>query len=402
MVGLLKDVGQARVEFALEKFGSLEAARLAEIDPATSALNRQVWSTLLAPDAGALSELSSILPASFGRAGPLINTRWHQRPPYNNQCPNLGCSWPYYGNYNQNAFVGCVPLGMAQIMRFFAWPPAFKGQPYQWTNMLELYRWDKSTMQFVDQNNVPVTQAQIDAVADLCADAGSSLDIDYGCDGTGAHMCNWFYDDARDALEDHFLYSSPEWDQPWCEERDSYNFTTWWSMIVTEVNYSRPMLYRIADTDFDHLIVVDGYDDTSGQYLVHANYGWVDMNYTAWYVLDQFDCRGPCEWGKYEMVRMIYPRTGWCEYASGTFGPASLPSYVYCDVTLNSVTMNGGTWLQFLPGKKITCGAGTLTHINGNDNPGTRFFSEGVSSRGLKVSAGGKIKLHPNGSIKVH
>lgn len=402
MTGLLKDVGQARVEFTLRKFGSLEAARLAEIDPSTSALNRQVWSRLLTLDVDRLAGLDSILPLSAGEAGPLLRTNWHQRPPYNNQCPNLGCPWPDYGNYNQNAWVGCVPLGMAQIMRYFAWPPRYMGQPYQWTNMLESYVWNKWNRRFEDQNGVPVTQAQIDAVADLCADVGSTLDIDYGCDGTGAHMCNWYYDDARDAFEDHFLYSDPEHDEPWCEERDSYDFATWWAMIVEEVDHNRPMLYRIADTDFDHLIVVDGYRDTRGHYEVHANYGWVDDNYDAWYTLDQFYCNGPCDWGKYEMVRMIYPRTGWCNYASGTFGPASVPSYVYCDVTLNNVTMNGGTWLQFLPGKKITCGAATFVNIYGNDNPGTRFYSEGVSSRGLKVSSGGKITLHPNGSIKVY
>ncbi len=115
------------------------------------------------------------------------------------------------------------------------------------------------------------------------------------------------YDDARDAFEDHFFYSDPEWDEPWCEERDSYEFLEWWYMIVLEVDWNRPMLYRIADENFDHLIVVDGYDDTGGQYQVHANYGWGPESHTTWYTLDDFNCNGECEWSKYEMVRMIYP-----------------------------------------------------------------------------------------------
>lgn len=214
-------------------------------------------------------------------------------------------------------------------------------------------------------------------------------------------MCNWYYDDARDAFEDHFLYSDPDQDEPWCEDRDDYEFLEWWSMIVWEVDHNRPMLYRIADTDFDHLIVVDGYDDTGGHYQVHANYGW-DDGYNAWYTLDQFYCDGPCDWGKYEMVRMIYPRTGLCDSASGLFSPASAPYYIYCDLTLYNVTIQGGAWFQFLPGKKVTSGAASFADIYGNDDPGTRFYSEGVSSRGLKVNAGGEIKLHPSGSIKVH
>ena len=401
MAGLLKDVGQARVKYILREFGSLEAARLKDIDPDTSARNREIWKRLLAPAAGSLSELSSMLAMNSGRAGPLIQTAWDQMPPYNNRCPAQGCSWPGYGNYNQNAVAGCVPVGMAQIMRFFAWPPSFGGQAYQWTNMLEIYLWDPVERRFEDAAGRPVTQAEIDAVADLAADAGSTLDIDYGCSSTTAYMCNWYYDDARDAFEDHFFYSDPEWDEPWCEERDSYNFMEWWSMIVEEVDHNRPMLYRIADTDFAHLIVVDGYDDTSGQYQVHANYGWGD-GHTTWYTLDQFDCRGPCDWGKYEMVRMIYPRTGMCVHIAGLFSPASVPYYVYCDLLLYNVTIQGGAWFQFLPGKKVTCAEATTAEIIGNNDSGTRFYSEGIFSRGLRVGGGGKIKLYPAGSIKVY
>lgn len=173
---------------------------------------------------------------------------------------------------------------------------------------------------------------------------------------------------------------------------------------MLEVDWNRPMLYRIANEDgsFDHLIVVDGYDDTSGQYLVHANYGWGPEAHTTWYALDEFNCNGACEWSKYEMVRMIYPRTGLCVHITGIFSPASVPYYVYCDLLLYDVTIQGGAWFQFLPGKKVTCAPGSFADIIGNNNPGTRFYSEGLSSRGLRVSGGGKIKLYANGSIKVY
>ncbi len=402
MAGLLKDVGQTRIEYILRQFGSLEAARLGEIDPATTARSRELWSRLLVPESGDFSELSLILPTSSGRAGPLLRSFWSQRPPYNNLCPNQGCSWPGFGNFNQNAVAGCVPLGMAQIMRYYAWPPSFRGQPYQWTDMLDAYIWDSIDRRFEDLTGAPVSQAQIDAVADLVADAGSVLDIDYGCNSTTAYMCNWYYDDARDAFEDHFFYSDPRWDEPMCEERDSYDFLAWWYMIVEEIDHNRPMLYRIADDDFSHLIVVDGYDDTGGHYQVHANYGWGLEGHTTWYTLDEFDCSGPCDWGEYEMVRMIYPRTGLCVHISGLFSPASVPYYVYCDLLLYDVTIQGGAWFQFLPGKKITCAEGSFADILGNNDPGTRFYSEGLWSRGLKISGGGKVKLYPNGSIKMY
>ncbi|MGC8827748.1 MAG: C10 family peptidase, partial [Anaerolineae bacterium] len=150
MTSLLKDVGQERIQYTLRLFGSLEAARLVEIDPDTSARNREVWSRLLGQEAGDLSELNAKYPMTSGRAGPLMQTFWHQRPPYNNRCPNQGCSWPGFGNYNQNAVTGCVPLAMAQIMRYFAWPPSFEGQSYQWTDMLTMYIWDSAEHRFED------------------------------------------------------------------------------------------------------------------------------------------------------------------------------------------------------------------------------------------------------------
>ena len=402
MAQLLKDVGQARNAFALRTFGSLEATALSEIDASASAHNRRLWSRLLASDVEALSELSPTAPAQLGQAGPLLRTAWHQGPPFNYACPDENCEWSYGDPDQENALVGCVPLGVAQIMRYFAWPPSYMGQPYAWSRMLERYTWVNS--QFEDGMGTLVTQDQIDAVADLCADAGAAMHTDYGCDETGAYMCNWYYADARDAFEDHFLYSDPGQDEPRCEDRSSYNLLTWWLLIVTEINHNRPMLYRIwgADNDFRHLIVVDGYRDTSGSYEVHANYGSRDDFYNAWYILDNFNCKGPCDWGSYEMVRRIYPRTGWCETAWGTFGPGGLPSYVYCDVVLGQTTLNGGTQLQFLPGTQITAGASTVTTIEGNATPGTRFYTEDVLSRGLRVGSGGRVKLYPAGSIRLH
>ncbi|MDH7487803.1 MAG: C10 family peptidase [Anaerolineae bacterium] len=400
MGALLKDVLERRISLLIERFGGLDQLKVEEIGGYAPQANRRAWSYLLEGGSTLRSNLLS-MNAQVGRVGPLLRTSWHQRPPYNNECPNMGCTWDSYGNFNQNAVVGCVPLAMAQIMRYYAWPPYFD-EYYDWPNMLNRYKYENNW--FVDQNGHPVTQAQIDAVADLCADAGSVIHIDYGCSGTGAFMCNWAYDDARDAFEDHFFYSNPGNDEPQCEERDSYDFNTWWNMIREEIDHNRPMMYRIANHDFDHLIVVDGYDNTGGQYLVHANYGW-DDGHTAWYTLDQFDCNGigACDWGSYEMTRFIYPRTGLCGVAWVNLGPRNsatdLHHYVYCDVTLLNVTIQGGAWVQFLPGTSIMGGSAS---IEGRSPAETRLFSDGLPTRGLKVAGGGKIKLYPSGSIRVH
>ena len=102
------------------------------------------------------------------------------------------------------------------------------------------------------------------------------------------------------------------------------------------------------------------------------------------------------------MVRMIYPRTGLCDYASGHFRPLDVPHYVYCDLTLHHVTIHAGTRLQFLPQTRIIGGPGSSAEIHGGEGPPTRLASDGVWSRGLVLSGGGMIKLQPGGSIKVY
>jgi len=234
-------------------------------------------------------------------------------------------------------------------------------------------------------------------------------------------VCSFWVDDARDALEDDFFYSSPDEDEPACEARDSYggdagDFLEWWNMIKREIDHNRPVLYRIASgavfqSDFDHILVVDGYDDTAGDHKIHANYGW-DDGHTAWYTLDAWYCsRWDCSWHEEEMVRFIYPRNGLCVSHTGALGPKAgvtdLYHYVYCDVTLYDIpeydtTVQAGAWVQFLPGTSITCGRDSVVDIQGRTPEETRFFSEGLPTRGLKAGAGGRIRMLPKGSIRIH
>nr|MBC7244183.1 C10 family peptidase [Chloroflexota bacterium] len=411
MADLLKDVAEAQIKFLIQQFGGLEKARTEEIDESASIANRLAWLYLLQGAGSLPTNLRSLYAQSSVQVGPLLKTSWHQRAPYNFSCPEMigdeACA---------NAVVGCVQLATAQVMRYFHWPPYYSGAfrfYFDWPNMLN--RYVRANGWFNDENGNPVTQAQIDAVAALCAIAGQAMYTDYGCDITYGALCHWLVDDARDALEDDFFYSNPDLDQPYCEERDSYSLDEWWNIIKQEIDNNRPVVYRIATgavfiSDFDHAIVVDGYDNTGGLYQVHANYGWDDPH-TAWYTLDNFDCdnapgwQGGCSWDEEELIRHIYPRTGHCGVSWGTLGPRNsatdLPHYIYCDVIFVNTTIQGGAWVQFLPGTSITGGSASAVTIEGRSPGETRFYSEGLTTRGLKVAAGGKIKLHSNGSIRV-
>ena len=181
-------------------------------------------------------------------------------------------------------------------------------------------------------------------------------------------------------------------------------------MIKNEIDVNRPMTFRIASgavfqSDFDHVIVVDGYDNTGGQYMVHANYGW-DDGHTAWYTLNTWHCGDyDCSWDEEEMIRNIYPRDGLCGSYSGTLSPwrgaGSLHHYIYCDVSSNNMTIQGGARVQFLPGVSLKCNGNSI-NIDGGTPEETRFFSEGLPTRGLKVAGGGQIKLKSDGMICVY
>jgi hypothetical protein len=152
---------------------------------------------------------------------------------------------------------------------------------------------------------------------------------------------------------------------------------------------------------------VDGYDNSSGQHQVHANYGWND-GHNAWYTLDKFDCdnaagyQGGCDIDNEELIRRIYPRDGLCGTVAGTLA-GDVYSYIYCDVTSSNLTIQTGAWVQFLGGvngTKMTC-SGNSIDISSSANNDTRFFSKGDPSKGLKLT-GAQIKLSTNGSISIH
>ncbi len=410
MCDLLKDVLSARNAFLAGMFGGLDDASLQTLHRFTRDENRRLWTCLTEGGISMKATLQSVRAETAGPVGPLMESFWHQGEPFNDACPDMQCA----GAFNHNAKVGCVPLAMAQIMRYYCWPPFFQSQYYDWPNMLvNEANYLNGSNWYADENGVRWTQAQVDGVADLCCDAGRILeDIDYSCESTGAFVCKDGNHDARDALEDDFFYDTSD-DEPDCEDRDDHSYAEWWSIITGEISNNRPMVYGIdnEDLDFHHAIVVDGYDDLSGGHKVHANYGWGDNGHTAWYELDWFDCNNDdtaytrCEWDTEEMIRDIYPRDGLNGPYSGTLGTwggtGTFHHYIYGNVTSGNMAVEAGARVQFLPGVSLTC-SDNFIDINGGTRFETRLFSRGDPTRGLKVAQGGKIWLKPNGSICVY
>lgn len=328
-------------------------------------------------------------PAEFGRLPrisdypggnpPLLTTRWHQSPPYNDQCPSMGCA-----NSNGRAIVGCTAIMMAQIMRYWHWPPYGQGgSPYS----DNYYNWPNMP----DSITTGSPQAQIDAVAELCYEAAIGVDTTFGCTASSAKFwAVWPVQDVSDAMEDHFRYQ----DNMRLKHRDDHNATEWFGMIVNELSNNRPLCYRVTN----HAIVCDGWRETPNKEY-HMNYGWQDAGANTWYTLDALPLGDYDEEALYINllpVQSIGPSLG------GNYAKLAFPYYYFTMDTEcpGNATFSAGELLQFLPNAKATCTSttGGSIRFTGSSADPTTLFTRGLPANGVRIY-NGAIKISQNGSI---
>jgi hypothetical protein len=226
--------------------------------------------------------------------GPLVTTTWNQendvtgtRPPY---LYNLLC--PFNSTDNQRALVGCVPTAMAQIMKYWNFPPQGTGSvsyndttPYKLCDTCATlkyvygeqsanfgattYAWDEMP----NVLNGTETLAQDSAVDVLMYQCGVAAYVAYGDDKEGGTAGN--------------VGCTPAAGSPCAESALCINFgynantikgatptsdtANWVTLLETELNAGRPMMYTGNTTNDGHCWVCDGYNTEN---LIHMNWGW--------------------------------------------------------------------------------------------------------------------------------
>ena len=121
---LVRDVLADRARLYRWRYGSLEAPQPESGDVLLDRVNRRRWDRFtVAPEVfGNTIEGKSAV--SFGEAGPLLTSQWHQGEPYNNFCP--------MGDGGRTV-VGCVATAASQLMNYHQWPPNGVGDhTYYW------------------------------------------------------------------------------------------------------------------------------------------------------------------------------------------------------------------------------------------------------------------------------
>lgn len=190
---------------------------------------------------------------------PLLQTEWNQEYPYNELCPKVD---------GRETVTGCVATAMAQVMKFYNYPPKGKGShSYFWRPGEEELTFDYDSVPFrwdlmEDRYDSQSSAESRCAVAELMLGCGVSVDMHYEPGGSGAATTA-----MGESLIDIFGYSSALW----MPNRTFYGYDEWEGMIYDDLAKGLPVLYSGAGTAGGHQFVCDGYR-ADGYF--HFNWGW--------------------------------------------------------------------------------------------------------------------------------
>jgi hypothetical protein len=205
--------------------------------------------------------------------GPLLNSTWGQWCSYNEQAPSRNCTngcWT-----NPNAPTGCVATAMSQVLRYWAHPNQFG---YNYATM-------------------PVAQGNGE-VQRMMRDAGNSVDMDWGCNGSGANDYK-----VDNEFKNTFNFSSA--DGPAFLNQRNYTSSSYltvlsnlnnnWPVILVgynkRINRFLGIIYTYSE---GHSWVCDGYwrsQNNCYSYLrFHMNWGWHEAfggnDFNGWYAFN--------------------------------------------------------------------------------------------------------------------
>lgn len=210
--------------------------------------------------------------------GPLLTSIWGQGDGYNNLV-SFDCS------FGTKAPTGCVATAMAQVMRFF-----HKTNTYNWPNMPDYGRY---------------TNGSYD-IQLLMKDAGESVNMQYGCYGSGAYNT-----DIAPALINTFHYTNAI--------HGDFNLNT----IVQNLRQNKPIILTGGTNSGGNYInghawVCDGYRQSTVYFkddygnctgqgvtyspILHMNWGW-DGDYNGYYHVSYFN---PSNYTFNYLNKMIY------------------------------------------------------------------------------------------------
>lgn len=237
-------------------------------------------------------------------SGPLLNALWGQGVGFNTNSPDLGCTGSF--TRGSNAWAGCVPVAMGQIMHYHQWP-----NNHNWASMPNrLYRTGANVnIPSNGQNNIALLLRQL----------GNQLGASWGCDGTSASNSNVKgvfnlnsynasnpIDYTFDLVKAQTTQNRPVYISGANEKVANYAIR--WTIFGTKINVFKSYSYKghawVADGAKEHVVVTKvknkstnrEFITTNVSKYIHFNWGWTEaemsvqnpINYNGWYFYDLF------------------------------------------------------------------------------------------------------------------
>ncbi len=194
---------------------------------------------------------------------PLIDSRWGQYAPFNNECPKINGQLPP---------AGCVAVALGQIMYKHKYPTnptgsysytlKATGQKLSRDFSLSEYDWDLFLPTYPDKAD---KSKEAKSIARLMADLGIAVRMNYELSGSGAltRRASW-------ALEQYFDYQTQVIEARELSQGDFIK------CIKNELDGAFPVYMEGTNTQGGaHAWVIDGYDNSG---LLHINWGWSGMS----------------------------------------------------------------------------------------------------------------------------
>lgn len=198
----------------------------------------------------------------------LVESKWCQLYPWNDQCPEKDNTWTYAGS---------VATAMAQLAKYHQWPVTGEGLvSYDWNgttlsaDFASIF-FDYSMMRDVVEieyglypeywEMLNMTPTEKDMLASLSYNMGLSVEMNYGTEEDGSSEASMT--SAHDALLNNWYASSSNYytmGTPTDAAADA-------GIIQAELDAKRPWLWAGGV----HAFILDGY---TSDYWYHFNWGW--------------------------------------------------------------------------------------------------------------------------------
>ena len=184
---------------------------------------------------------------------------WHQRAPFNNECPEVGA---------EHCLAGCVPVHYAIIMRYHKYARATSITTYPYRGKMGVNVPARKVEGAYDWDSLPMTypqggygDARDDEAARMLADLGALCQADYGTASTSALQFQ----------PEMLVLFGYKYEQPVAQV--DFTAEEWDEMLMGSLDRGRPISYVAYDHArmVGHAFILDGYN-ADGMY--HVNWGW--------------------------------------------------------------------------------------------------------------------------------